>query len=360
EEILHPLGMTRTYIHDDRLEVMDQRVVGYQAMAGGGYRMNNPWNFDKVGSGGVHSSIEDLVHWDRNYYTEEVSGPGFTEQLRERGVLNNGQALPYAFGLTHGRYRGVATIGHGGALAGFRSDLLRFPEQETTVLVLCNYPNSDPPTRGRQVADVVLADHLEPLLEAEAEEAPTGPETAVDLTPDELDAFVGHWRASMGIEVEIRREGDRLIFSQDGGRTPVIVLANDRLRLEASDIDMTLSRLTAGKFTFMEVVQRGQEFTAERFDPSEPVSVTRDYSEVVGEYYSEELDVTYRLVQEEGGLMVRGPLGQRGLVLLEDNGQIRTPFGTLVLQREGGEIVGFILEAGRAVGMVFRRVVGGT
>ena len=356
-EVLNPLGMTRTYIHDDRLEVMDQRVVGYQAVAEGGYRMDNPWNFDKVGSGGVFSSIEDLVHWDRNYYTEEVGGAGFTEKMRERGVLNNGRVLPYAFGLTHGQYRGVTTIGHGGALAGFRSDLLRFPEQETTVLVLCNFPNSDPAARGRQVADVVLADHLDPL--PGAEEAPIGPEAPVELTTDQLDSFVGHWRASMGIEVEIRREEDRLIFSQDGGRTPVIVVANDKLRLEASDIDMTLSRMTAGKYTFMNVVQRGTAFTAERFDPLDLPSDPRDYSQVVGEYYSEELDVTYSFVQEEGGLMVRGPLGQGGRIVLGDNDQITVPFGTLVLQRDGGTVVGFTLEAGRAAGMVFKRVGGG-
>ena len=84
-----------------------------------------------------------------------------------------------------------------------------------------------------------------------------------------------------------------------------------------------------------------------------------DYSEVVGEYYSEELDVTNSLFGGEEGLMVRGPLDQELRVSLGDNDQIRAPFGTMVLQREGGDVVGFTLDAGRAAGMIFRRVVGG-
>jgi CubicO group peptidase (beta-lactamase class C family) len=358
-EVLHPLGMTRTYIHDDRNEVMDQRVVGYQAAEGGGYHMANLWNFEKVGSGGVFSSIEDLTHWDRNYYTEEVGGAGFTERLRERGVLNNGQTLPYAFGLMHGRYRGLATIGHGGSLAGFRAEVLRFPEQETTVLVLCNFPTSNPGGRARQVADVVLADHLEPIPETEAEEAPAAEAAPVELTPDEMDAFVGHWRASMGVEVEIRREENGLVFIQDGARTPISILANNRLRLEAADVDMTASRRRAGKFTFMNVVQRETPFTAERFDPEAEGEDRREYSEVVGEYYSEELDATYRLFVDDQGLMLEIPSGQETRVLLGNNDEIRTPFGTLALQREGERVVSFLVDAGRARGMIFKRVVGG-
>src|SRR5690606_19209651 len=110
----------------------------------------------------------DLVHWDRNWYTEEVGGPGFTEQLLSRGRLNDGTLIDYAFGIQHGTYRGLRTIAHDGALAGFRTALFRFPEQKTTVIVLCNFASSDPGSRARRVADVVLADRLAPMPVAAA------------------------------------------------------------------------------------------------------------------------------------------------------------------------------------------------
>ena len=39
--------------------------------------------------------------------------------------------INYALGLSHGAYRDLPTVGHGGSDAGYRSQFLRFPEQET-------------------------------------------------------------------------------------------------------------------------------------------------------------------------------------------------------------------------------------
>lgn len=352
EHLLDPLGMTRTRIHDDRRALIPDRVVGYEHESGG-VRMNHPWNFQQVGSGGVYSSIEDLARWDRNYYTEEVGGGGFTARLLERGVLTDGSTIPYAFGLAHGEYRGLPTVDHGGSLAGFRSQLLRFPDQRTTILVLCNFPSSEPGARARRVADVVLADHLAPAAAAVAAE-PGVPEDgpAVELTPDELDAFTGHWRASMGIEVEIRREAGRLLFLQGTSRSPLTVVSDSVLRLEAADIEMTLSEKAAGKYGFMAVVQRGQSFTARRFDPA---ADDRDYSEIVGAYYSEELDATYRLYETDGRLMVELPPERRVRAYLLEDGRVRAPMGVLEPRREAGVVVGFALDAGRARGILFER-----
>jgi hypothetical protein len=79
----------------------------------------------------------------------------------------------------------------------------------------------------------------------------------------------------------------------------------------------------------------------------------------VGDFYSEELDVTYSLFGGDRGLMLRGPLGQEVRVQLGDDDRITASFGTLVLNREAGQVVGFTLEAGRASGMVFTGVGGG-
>jgi CubicO group peptidase (beta-lactamase class C family) len=353
KELLDPLGMERTRIHDDRRDVIPDRVVAYQ-LDDGEYVMDHVWNFDKVGSGGVYSSIEDLARWDRNYYTEEVGGAGFTEQLRERGVLANGVTIPYAFGLSHGQYRGLPTISHGGALAGFRSELLRFPDERTTVLVLCNFPTSDPAARARRVADVVLADRLAPVAAEQAEAVPAAAAEAssVQLTPAQLDAFTGHWRASIGPEVEIRNQSDGLIFIQGASRAPLRVVSETVLRLDAADIEMTLSEPNEGKYDFMSVTQRGQSFTARRFDPA---AQDHDYSALVGEYYSEELDVIYRLSESDDGLMLSAPPDRQARVFVLEDGRVRTPLGVLELMRDGTEVAGFTIDAGRVRGVRFER-----
>jgi CubicO group peptidase (beta-lactamase class C family) len=49
-------------------------------------------------------------------------------RMHERGVLNDGTVIPYAFGHNIGDYRGLQAVTHTGSWAGFRTVLQRFPE----------------------------------------------------------------------------------------------------------------------------------------------------------------------------------------------------------------------------------------
>ena len=84
--------------------------------------------------------------------------------MQTRGVLNNGKQISYALGLELSTYRGLPIVEHGGALFGYRTEILRFPEHRFTVVCLCNLSDSDPGNLSRKVADV----YLEKNLQAEA------------------------------------------------------------------------------------------------------------------------------------------------------------------------------------------------
>ena len=199
DHMFGPLEMRNTRFHDDYREPIPHRAVGYR-QDGDRWVMNHAWGFDQVGSGGVYSSIEDLARWDAEFYRETVGGAGFREAMLERGVLNDGTVLDYAFGLDIGEYRGRPTVSHGGALAGFRSEWLRFPDDTTTVLVLCNFPSSAPGRRAREVADILLADRF-PAVEASpdpsagdpAASGSGGPPPSAQGSPADPDAYAGRY-----------------------------------------------------------------------------------------------------------------------------------------------------------------------
>lgn len=253
----HPLGMWNSHFHDDADHVVRYRATAYSRDADAdGFHMNHSWTFAQVGSGGLYSNVVDMARWDADYYAEEAGGPGFTDQLLERGVLADGDTLPYAFGLTHGEYRGLRTVGHGGSLAGFRTNLLRFPDEGTTVLVLCNLASANPGRRGREVADIVLADRLEPLAddpEDDTEEEDTEEEEGTEapaLTPEERRAYEGEYHADeLGVSYSVEAREDGLVVVGPPGRALVVRTDADVFRSRGGGRTLSFRRDDSGTVT---------------------------------------------------------------------------------------------------------------
>lgn len=135
--IFRPLGMKNTHFRDDHAEIVKHQAYAYAPAKGDTFRLSVP-NVDVVGSTGLLTTVEDLALWDQNFYDRRVGGSALIEQLHERGKLNNGKQLDYAFGLVIGAYRGLPIVEHGGGAAGYQADLIRFPEQRFSVACLCN------------------------------------------------------------------------------------------------------------------------------------------------------------------------------------------------------------------------------
>lgn len=161
ENIFQPLGMTHTLFYDDHTVVVPDRVAAYDSDPPERFRVDWSTTYDLVGGGGLMSSVEDLLLWDRNFYADRLGKGTLVEELQTPGVLNNGNKISYAMGLDLGSYRGSPIIEHGGALFGYRTELLRFPDQKFSVICLCNLASAVPESLAREVADIYLADTLQ-------------------------------------------------------------------------------------------------------------------------------------------------------------------------------------------------------
>jgi CubicO group peptidase (beta-lactamase class C family) len=168
ENIFRPLGMAHTRFYDDHSLVMPGRVAAYDPAGEGKFLVDWSTNFDTVGPGGLMSSVDDMLLWDRNFYENTLGKGTLLKEMQARGALNNGNETDYGLGLELSTYRGLPTVGHDGALFGYRTGILRFPEQRFAVLCLCNLSSADPSNLVRKVADV----YLENSLQAEPGAAP--------------------------------------------------------------------------------------------------------------------------------------------------------------------------------------------
>jgi CubicO group peptidase (beta-lactamase class C family) len=216
--IFRPLGMGQSHFHDDHTEIVPNRAMGYAATGDSGFRISMT-TLGMIGDGGVFTSVEDLLEWDRFFYDTSSAVPPFHRSaefwrnMLTRGVLNSGETLDYALGLVHGNYRGLETVSHGGAFVGFRADMVRFPGERFTVICLCNLSQTNPSRLARAVADVYLEGRLAPHQAPTAQE-PGDTETAETvegLTRAEMDSYVGGY---LSLELDalyrIDIEGDSL------------------------------------------------------------------------------------------------------------------------------------------------------
>lgn len=191
QRIFRPLGMEHTHFSDDWLEVVPGRAESYTPVEGGGHRraVNQ---LTALASSSLNTTVDDFILWMRNYETGEVGGEALLDRMLERGTLSDGERLAYAHGLSVGEYRGLPTFGHGGSWAGFRTDFVRFPQQNLSIIVFCNVSDCDPGGRARRVAEVFLEDRMGPAPQGGTAE---GDDPPIVLTAARLRAYEGAYRS---------------------------------------------------------------------------------------------------------------------------------------------------------------------
>lgn len=227
--IFRPLGMTSTHFHDQPWRIVPNRAMSYEP-GPDGFRINYLANFDKIGAGGLYSTIGDLAKWDANFYEPTVGGAALLETLHTRGVLAGGDTLSYAFGLVVEPVRGRPAVRHSGAMMGFRSDFVRFPDERTSVITLCNVSTANPGALDDRVAALYLGERVAPpAARATAPAAATAP-PAPAYTAAELAAFTGrYWSEELQAEYDVALERDTLrLARRSGARQALRAVAADR------------------------------------------------------------------------------------------------------------------------------------
>ena len=227
--IFKPLGMTNSHFHDDYEMILKNRAYSYQNVANGEFKqaVNNT---TALGSSSLYSTVEDLAKWILNFDDTRIGEQTVIEQMHQRGVLNNGEQIDYAFGLNIGEYRGLKTVGHSGSWRGFRSHMMRFPDQKFGVVILCNLDTFNPLSLAEKVADLYLADLLAPVETFEPEKASEPDEgiKAEPLSPEQLAEFEGDYYTEEldttytivmhedGLVAQHRRHDDIVLTYTDG------------------------------------------------------------------------------------------------------------------------------------------------
>lgn len=190
ERIFEPLGMEHTYIMDRLGEIFPNTADSYSPNDKGFVEIYD--NSSMFGQGGFYSTVEDMAKWLANFQQPKVGNKAVIQQIQERGVLNDGENLRYAFGLNIDTYRGLKRIQHSGASAGFRSLMAWFPEHELGIIIQTNRADGTSNGAMAEIVEVLLEGSLEPIEEAESkEEEKRATEPSLYYSAEQLKPFAG-------------------------------------------------------------------------------------------------------------------------------------------------------------------------
>ena len=218
EKIFGPLGMKNSRFQHDHRDFIKGKAHGYKPNLDGSFHVADAM-LDVVGSGGMYSSVYDLILWDRNFYDNQLGGgQGLVDEMQAAGVLNSGDRTDYGLGLKLKPYRGLKQISHSGSLEGYRARLQRFPEQKFTVALLCNSSEINPTKLANQITDIYLSGEFAEKI------APTKAgrvklyEIDSLFSPAGLASYAGRYHSDeVGNTIEIKVSGTGLrMIGMDG------------------------------------------------------------------------------------------------------------------------------------------------
>jgi CubicO group peptidase (beta-lactamase class C family) len=354
ENIFKPLGMKSSHFHDDYRMLIKNRADGYFPAEKGKYK-NFISTFDCVGSGGLFTSVEDLFLWDQNFYHHKVGGKDLIDLIHTKGKLNSGKELDYAFALGIGKYKGLKTVSHSGALGGYRSALVRFPEQNFSVICLSNLSSFNPSRIAQLVADIYLAGQFTEE-KAKPKAKPAEKVKFIKLPKKKLQDKAGAYiDPKTGAFRRLDLRGNTLILEVYGGRFTLAAVSETEFQILKAPFDTVIKfeKQKKGKPTLMHIYQEGEKSeTYESFKLAKPTP--EQLKEYTGDYYSDELQATFSLALKEGKLHFvhknapESPL-QPTLKDKFTEGGYRINF----IRDEEKKLTGFTLDAGRVKNLRF-------
>jgi len=345
--IFGPLGMRHTQYNDRHTRIIANRATGYVPESGGFGISMSDW--EQTGDGAVLTSVEDLLLWDRNFYDPQVGGADVIAQMLNPGKFNDGRIQDYAAGLLFGEHRGLKTVSHGGAWAGYRAELLRFPEQKFSIVCLCNLGSMNPNVLAMKVAEIYLGDRMKPEIPAQA----AGSKPVIRVTAAELAKRSGAFRnQKTGTIWQLAVEDGKLVADAGGRKLQLVPTAANTFRAEGIPIAISITFLpsTAGSRPRLRVSVAGEQ------EPRllEPVALwipaAVQLAEMAGNYRSEELQTVFALVLKgEKLFLCHRSTGEEFTPLqptLKDS--FTTQGATIAFSRDANGIIdGFNLDSGR-------------
>ena len=250
--ILGPLGLRDTGF-DRPAPVLPRRASGYRpdglALAPADH-LEMSWVY---AAGGMYSTVGDLLKWEQALSRGDLLPRRVVDRMWAAGVG------PYGYGwqvlAPSAQTLQRPLVLHAGGLNGFATDLLRYPGEDLTVVILANLGTVPLPRISRDLSAIALGEAYTPPVVRRP----------MVVDPAIYDTYAGVYQLTPQVSVSVAREGDRLIVQATGQPRDVAIPESEtRFFSRLVDGQITFAKDAGGRVTQLVIHQGGKDLVASR------------------------------------------------------------------------------------------------
>jgi CubicO group peptidase (beta-lactamase class C family) len=283
ENIFRPLGMNGTYVSPGFPSNKNQ-AEGYKEAANTFQEYHFEGN--TYGSTGVITTLSDLERWSI-FLQHPNSVPALTaivEPLLTPGKLKNGESISYAGGLEKFQYHGHTMYEHFGSDEGFKADILYFPETKLSLIGLTN--------NDSYYGLLALLCKVSDVVHNVSEEK----KIAINESEEKMsESFYYNSSEPRFIKIQNFSNYSKISNTPSGNGAPYEI---DGDTLRSLDPVPTKYLKKSGSIEVLDSYYHNES----KLKEIKPIVRNNDLANFAGEYYSDELRTSYKVIAGKDGL----------------------------------------------------------
>jgi CubicO group peptidase (beta-lactamase class C family) len=201
------------------------------------------------GNGGVHSTVDDLLKWDRALYTDKLISYSSMKEMFQRAELNDKTKIPYGFGwfLEDNPDFGKISF-HFGGWVGYSTFIERDIDNDKTIIILQSHsPVSFPVNELRHII------YNKPYRKE------------ITLSNEQLKKLVGTYEIKEGVELKISFANEQLFVQLTGQPSfPLFAESEMFFFVKVADAQIQFVKDDNGEITHLLLIQGGNKTEARR------------------------------------------------------------------------------------------------
>lgn len=332
-KIFQPLGMSYTQVKEDYWQVIPNRALSYYDNFQGDY-LNYVLNYGTYGATSLHTNAQDLLKWLDNFRDMKVGSQSIIETMLQVPELTDPtHQTSYGGGLFIGELEGHPYFEHSGVDAGYRAQIVSFMEDDLDIVILANTQSLPIGQIAFNLAKQILGLEVKDLR-AELVKENHSPDQASIIHP----VYYYQTGDASPVLIRLQEEGDQLKIHFEYDQIPLepiqpglyhIPYANQYLDFRSAPAQLISTKSR-------EIIEALEKVKVKDL-PNE---------ELLGDYYSPELETIYSIVQVGNLVEIRHRRnGQEALYKLDDQ---TWAFGQMETYRLEWQDQDFTLSASRS------------